>query len=399
MTVPEPQVGPSAAEIHRMIREEVAPHFPSWAQCGSLEELQRDPAYRRLQPALRTILETPEGGSFSAGPAPARERYRIVAWNLERGTQLDGQLEAFRTHPYLRECDVVLVTEADVGMARSANRNVAQDLARELGWHYAFVPCYVNLAKGSGIERELPGENDLGLQGNAVLSRYPIGRVCAIPLENGNDKMAVPEKRLGCETALAAEIRLPKGSLTVASVHLDARSTQRHRSEQMQAVLDRMPATGPVVLGGDWNTTTYDSSRAVFAILGFWLRVLMGVDHVIRNHYLHPYSRFERDLFERLEAQGYDYRKCNLLGERTIAYDVDDVKTRESLGEWVPDWCFAFIRWSLRHHGGRCPFKIDWFATRSVRTGNPVVLHEFREGRQPPLSDHDPIGVDVVAPA
>jgi hypothetical protein len=157
-----------------------------------------------------------------------------------------------------------------------------------------------------------------------------------------------------------------------------------------------MPVSGPVVLGGDWNTTTYDSSRAVFSILGFWLRVLMGVDHVIRNHYLHPYNRFERDLFELIESRGYDYRGCNLLGEHTISYDVDDLKTRESLGEWVPGWCFAFIRWALRHHGGQCPFKIDWFATRGVRTRNPVVLHEFREGRRPPLSDHDPIGVDVA---
>jgi hypothetical protein len=28
---------------------------------------------------------------------------------------------------------------------------------------------------------------------------------------------------------------------------------------------------------------------------------------------------------------------------------------------------------------------------------NPVVLHEFREGRKQPLSDHDAIGIDILA--
>jgi hypothetical protein len=71
----------------------------------------------------------------------------------------------------------------------------------------------------------------------------------------------------------------------------------------------------------------------------------------------------------------------------------------KNLNEWVPGWCFAFIRWALRNHGGRCPFKIDWFASRGVQCQNPVIVHEVREGREVPLSDHDAVGVDVVAPA
>jgi hypothetical protein len=62
-------------------------------------------------------------------------------------------------------------------MVRSGNRNVARDLACALGMQYAFVPCYLNLTKGSGIEQDLPGANDLGLHGNAVLSRYPMGNI------------------------------------------------------------------------------------------------------------------------------------------------------------------------------------------------------------------------------
>ena len=60
----------------------------------------------------------------------------------------------------------------------------------------------------------------------------------------------------------------------------------------------------PVVLGGDWNTTTYNASSAFNAILGFWLRVFMGVENTISNHYLHPDRHFEKELFKLVEARG-----------------------------------------------------------------------------------------------
>jgi len=385
--------------IYRLIKEQIAPHFPDFAECRSTAELLASPVYQSLEPAVRTVLETPEVGDFTASPAPARDRYRFLAWNLERGIELDGQLEAFRSHPYLRTSDVFLLTETDVGMARSGNRAVAQSLAQQLGLHYAFVPCYLNLTKGSGTEYDAPGENELGLHGNAILSRYPISRVRPIPLKNGTDKMACREKRLGRQMALAADIEFPNWRATVAAVHLDANSSQRHRYEQMHQVIDALDTGRPAVLGGDWNTTTYNSSRAFPAIMGFWLRVFIGVDHVIRHHYLHPYHHFEKELFQMLEARGFDYRACNRLGERTIDYDASDPKTRQNLGEWVPAWCFAFIRWSLRHHGGKCPLKLDWFATRGVRAADPMVIHELREGGSTPLSDHDAIGVDILMDA
>jgi endonuclease/exonuclease/phosphatase family metal-dependent hydrolase len=320
-----------------------------------------------------------------------------VAWNLERGIELDGQIEALRSHPYFREADVLLLTETDLGMARTRNRNVAREIARELGLHYAFIPCYLNLSKGAGLEYHSEGENELGLHGNAVLSRYPLRNIRPIRLKNGFDKMAGREKRLGSQAAVVAEVEFPNGRVAAVSSHLDANSSQRHRARQIRDILDGLKTDLPVVIGGDWNTTTYNSSRPVYAIAGFWLRVFMGVDNVINNHYLHPYSRFERDLFQSLEGHGFDYRACNRIGERTGGYDAACAKTRQSLGEWVPNWCFAFMRWALRNHGGRCPIKIDWFATRGVRARDPVVLHEFREC-DGPLSDHDPIGVDIKLP-
>jgi endonuclease/exonuclease/phosphatase family metal-dependent hydrolase len=381
---------------HDLIRAELKPHFDVLARCRSTGELLAHPLYRDLEPKLRTVFGTPDVGSYARVEAGAKKRYRVVAWNLERGIELEGQLEAFREHPYLREADLLLLTETDVGMARSGNRDVARVLARELEMHFAFAPCYINLAKGSGREYHALGENDVGLHGNAILSRYPLGSPRSIPLENGKDKMAGREKRLGNQAALAVEVRFPGFPVTAVAVHLDAQSRQSHRRDQIRDVLRALEGGGPAVIGGDWNTTTHNSFRAIHAILGYWLRVFLGIDRSI-EHYLHPYRWFERELFEGLTAHGFDYREANVEGERTMSYDVTCGKTRDNLGEWIPGWCFAFIRWALRNHEGRCPLKVDWFATRDLRVGSPVVIHDLREGRAIPLSDHDAIGVEILA--
>ena len=331
-----------SSDIQDLIREQIAPHYGRLAGIRSTPDLLRDPLYQSIEPHVRAVLEFVETGSFSRHAPPEKERYRVLAWNIERGTQLPGQLEEFRSHPYLSTADVLLLTEVDVGMARSGNLHVVREIAQELEMHYVFVPCYLSLVKGSGLERNVEGSNAVGLHGNAILSRYPLSRPRLLRLRNGIDKMAGREKRLGSQAVAIADVQFPDRLVTAACVHLDAQSTQRHRRDQMRDILNFVEQDDPVLLGGDWNSTTYNSSRAFHAIMGFWLRVMMGVDSVITNHYLHPYNRFERELFDLLEARGFDYKNCNLPGEYTISYSVDDPRARQSLGDWVPWWCFAF---------------------------------------------------------
>ena len=387
---------PDVEKIYRIIRDQLKPHFAALEKYGSTSELKSSSQFQAIESLTQAVLEFSDVGGGVSESAPMKEKYRFVGWNLERGIQFDGQLAVLREHPYLSKADVLLLTETDVGMARSGNRAVAQELALALGMYYAFVPCYLNLSKGAGIERESGGLNELGLHGNAVLSRYPIRNVRHVCLRNGKDKMTGREKRLGRQTAIVADIDFPNFTVVTVSVHLDAQSSQRHRRDQMQDVLDYLD-NGPTIIGGDWNTTTYNSSRALNAIFGFWLRVFMGVDNVIKNHYLQPYQYFEKELFELIETRGFNYSECNRLGERTTSYDVEDVKTNKNLREWVPAWCFAFIRWALRNHNGKCPLKIDWFASRGLRCEDPKIIRDVREGRVVPLSDHDAIGVDVIA--
>src|SRR5262249_4852811 len=68
-------------KIYRLLNEEIAPRFTEFARCRSTAQLMASPVYRALETAMRTVLETPEGGDFTAGPAPPRDRYRFLAWN------------------------------------------------------------------------------------------------------------------------------------------------------------------------------------------------------------------------------------------------------------------------------------------------------------------------------
>ena len=107
--------------------------------------------------------------------------------------------------PPFSEADVFLLSEVDVGLGRSGNRNVARELAEALGMSYAFGVSYLALTDDFG-ENAAGLENTLALSGAAILSRHPIGRVENIDLPEIRDKFHSSEKRLGKKRALLAEI-------------------------------------------------------------------------------------------------------------------------------------------------------------------------------------------------
>ena len=185
------------------------------------------------------------------------------------------------------------------------------------------------------------------------------------------------------------------------SLHLDALSSLRHRKRQMQIVLDHLDSMRPrlpILIGGDWNTSTYNSQRAFTSILGYFRRVMMGVRNVSENHYPYPERWFERGLFRELESRGYDYRELNEPGGCTLHYDVADLAANKNMGEWLPQWCFKFIRWALMTRDGRCSFKLDWFAGKGISADSnnrPQVICNLHDSDKP-LSDHDPIVLDFA---
>jgi endonuclease/exonuclease/phosphatase family metal-dependent hydrolase len=400
------------AEVEEeLITHALRPYFETLAQCDSTQELQEHKLYLELKPQIEKLLQSSEYRLSPPNGLPAKPFYRAVAWNVERGICFESILETLQNHETINKADLLLLTETDLGMARSKNINIARELALALGMNYYFVPAYINLCKGSGIESDFDGVNDLSLHGNAILSRYPMRDLQPIPLRNAKDKMKGKEKRIGNQQALAATIEFPQGPVRAVSIHLDALSSQQQRQRQMASILDQLQMRPgmPVLLGGDWNTSTYNSRSSFYAICGFWYRVFMGVGNVIQNHYPYPERYFESRLFELLKQRGFEYENCNEIGKGTHHYNVADFKRYKNLSDWVPQWCFAFIEWALRSNGGRCSLKLDWFASRDLRVISKEDRLEFNEVCSLPpsvipglnekgkeLSDHDPILVDFA---
>ena len=387
------------------LEHSLRPHFRELARFNSTKALEGSALYARLRPEVERVLDGVELGGSARGAgaaAPGPGAVRATAWNVERGTHLDEIRRVLGEHEVLGRSDVLLLTELDYGMARSGNRHVAREVAEGLGMAYAFAPCYLNLTKGNGAEADAEGENGLALHGNAVLSRWPVGEARSVALPNGKDKMRGAEKRLGSQRAVVCRIEHPAGAFRAVSLHLDAHSSQRHRQRQMEVVLDFVESLTPrlpVLVGGDWNTSTYNSSRAVYSIAGFARRVMMGVGNVIENHYLRPENWFERGLFRALERRGYRFRELNEPGRGTLHYDVKDLAANTNMADWVPRWCFWWIDWALRDHGGRCSLKLDWFAGRGVEpdpSSPPRVVESLRGPSGEVLSDHDPIVLDFL---
>lgn len=363
------------------------PHFEELLKIPDSKALKKSPLFRQIYPQIQSILQGYETGLF-ASESPPKPFYRAVLWNIERGIEFEGILHTLQNHPVLKEADIILMPETDLGMARSANRNVARELAEALKMNYFFVPTYINLCKGNGTELHFEGENTKAIHGNAILSHYPLKDFHRIPLHNNKDKMKGKEKRLGHQQGLACTITFPQGEVRVICAHLDAHSSKRHRRDQMRTLMDyqsRLPKL-PTLFGGDLNTTTYNSSKAFWAIFGFWVRVSMGVRYVIANHYPYPDRLFERGLFKTFEKHGFDYKNWNESGICTLHYSVEDLKKIKNLKDIIPNWCFKFIDWALSKNNGRCSFKIDWFAAKNLRLASPAAP----ESQAPPLAPLPP---------
>jgi len=392
-------------------------YFPELLKFESIEETEKSEVYQRIKPTVEQILDAVlqenfadlgfENADFGFDSLPENPKSQIpnpkfisaLAWNIERGNRFAGIVDALQNHADLKDKDLLLLTELDYGMARSGNCFVAQELAKELKMNYAFAPVYIALQKGSGVEANAVGENTKSLHGLAMFSKFPMENVHAVALPNGKDKMFGKEKRLGYLRALVADIEHESGTFRAVTVHLDAHSSRRHRHLQMKIVLDHLATLPelPTIIGGDWNTTTYNAQTANRAILGYFRRVLMGVKNVVKNHYPHPDRYFEKGLFREVETHGFDYKNLNEIGAGTLHYDMKNAAYNTNLGDWVPRWCFPFIFWAARRVGGRVSARLDWFAGKGIEAvGKPKTIGNLKDAKNIPLSDHDAITLDFA---
>lgn len=176
-------------------------------------------------------------------------RLVIAAWNVGRGTFVGDIARSLQRV----NASVCLLSECDIGMARSGNRDTVKDIAERLGMGHAFAVEFQEHGLGNLAEqREFAGQENIdALHGNAILSDLPFERVLRIPLSDGEPWEDSEQPRTGGRVALAAEI----GRTWFVSVHLENRTGPAKRARQANRLftgLKKLKAKR-IVIGGDLN--------------------------------------------------------------------------------------------------------------------------------------------------
>lgn len=304
----------------------------------------------------RLVIDLPAFNAVEIrGPAPVIRPdgpLRIAAWNAERLKYHTASADLVAgVGP-----DILLLSETDLGMARSGNRHTTRDLAGALGMGYAYGVEFLEL--GLGDARECAwhaGEtNAIGFHGNALLSRLPFSDVALIRLDDGAIWWLGAEgdqSRLGWRMAIAATIETGQGPLWAVVVHLESKTDAADRALQVArllAAIDRLAGDLPVVIGGDLNTNA-----------------LMG--HTPANWLAGPQKH--EPLFALMSEAGFAWQEAN-TPDATLRMRPD--------GTPLPPYC-----------------RIDWLFSRGLAAANPRTVPALDKAGSA-ISDHDLIVADFV---
>jgi endonuclease/exonuclease/phosphatase family metal-dependent hydrolase len=379
------------------LQHELQAHYAALRAIRRRKALVRSALWAEIGGEVTRVLAGVERGDRApaAVPAPRERALRAAAWNIQRGARLDDLRRAVLAPPFA-ETDLLLLSEVDLGLARSGNRNVARELAEALGMSYAFGASYLALTDDFGDDAA-GRENTLALAGAAILSRYPIRRVENIDLPEVRDKFHSSEKRLGKKRALLAEIALPDGPLAVAACHLDSNASPSQRAQQLGGVLDSVARSGigRALVGGDFNTSSYDLSSTLALARDLLHKLLVTGLRATIDQYMTPETRYERPVFELLRSRDFVVEGFNDRATGSYFYDLTDPYILDRSQKLVGRALTRLLVRLLRPWNGCVPARLDWFAGRNVK---PVAAAVERprgaDGR--PLSDHSAVFVDVA---
>lgn len=370
----------------------------------TLRELHRSEAFLRHRDYLAELFQTPRIIPCPKAQPRVRDFLRIAQWNIEKGKQFDAILKTLLEHPLLNTADLISINEADAGMNRSANRFVARGLGEALQMHVVFAPVYLELTKGFGSELKLPGENTAALQGNAILSRYPVHNPRVIELPVCFDHFGFSEKRIGHRSALAIDVKINGRRLSFATTHLEVRNDPACRARQVRAILADLEQSDSdaAVLAGDFNTNA-TARGGVLRTLRATGRLALGNTTKQRQRFASPQpheSLFDVLAAHRFSAEGFNdtATTCHL-----ILHGLEDASP-------MPRWLTKALIARMRRFNHQLDMRLDWIFGRNVRPLTEAELTDSLAGiksRAPQtitgletesgaqVSDHDPIVADI----
>ena len=327
-------------------------------EAGAHDEIARD---------LACLHEVEDLGVV--GPAVLGPWVRVAAWNAERCRHLDASLALL----HRIDADVLLLSELDAGMARSANHDVPRRVAEGLGLGGAFAVEFVELGLGDGPDREFArtfglSSNERGLHGNAVLARGGLraGATASFRLDEGGAWFTHErgQPRVGGRVAVGGLIDVGGVDVAVVSFHLESSSTADERARQFDGLLTQVDARlgrdTPCVVGGDANT------------FGATITDLLERDRARAMRTAEP-TRFSwpvahEPLFEVAASHGFRWVDANVAAP-TTNHDAGG-------------------------HPDHVPLHLDWLFVRGLEARRPTIVHAV-DGEGRPLSDHEVVCVSV----
>ncbi|HKS38996.1 MAG TPA: endonuclease/exonuclease/phosphatase family protein [Blastocatellia bacterium] len=376
---------------------------------ATFDELRRSDFFRAHKAELGRLFDEPKIYKSPNTQPRLRSFLRVVAWNIERGTRLDGIIEVLNNHPVLRFADLLLLNELDDGMLRSGNYNVALELSRALSAHAVYGVEYLEMTKGTGKELSLTGENTSALHGNAILTRHNFSNPQVVRLPRCENNFESAEKRLGGRMGILLDLEICDAIFTTATVHLDVVNTPRCRARQMRAMLCAIDArvkdqqnNRSVILGGDFNTHTFARGNRWRAMKNTAL-ILGSNRNKLARRLVYPEKK-EQAITE-LARFGYETAALNdrRATARSMVSNLDDSRGLPS----------PIRKWANRRIGPgglSLELRLDWLAARGMKAlrANEMIDAETgvtsvdaqtfnnlaHNGRA--LSDHDPIVVDLA---
>lgn len=388
----------------------------------------------------------------------------------------DKNLNALREQlRVLQQADIVILNEIDNGMDREHYHNVPDELAAALHMNHVFAVeflelnrIYLGMKKMDAVDESHAGQENsfgldrdryLGLEGTALLSRYPIQSARIIRLPEAYDwyhdeihVLSDPEKvrrwtaerlfherlrrqvRRGGRLALVVKLNVPGvpgGTLTVVCPHLEDYCGPKGRRRQMDYLLSQIRGLkGPVVIGGDLNTLghngrplTIDGFLHHYVLnYQFWVREafyfflpIPGTGEILRAaNYMKNLndptalsvpiimSNPERRLFDNVRSfQFEDGGKLDFSGHARLSYKHGRTLADSAQRRWkgfTPTFAFG------KTFGGLLgAFKLDWMFVKnnkdqpagSLTPAFGRTLTLVNKAVVPRISPHSPTALEV----
>jgi endonuclease/exonuclease/phosphatase family metal-dependent hydrolase len=275
----------------------------------------------------------------------SRSALKVAVLNARGGADLDA-IAARLARPPLADAGTLLLCEASWRMPRHRLVEFAPALASALKMSFAFLPSF-------GRDR---GGGEFHAIGNAILCAQPLADFRAVALPQPPFRFQ-RWHMIGVHQGLLASIDVDGRRVTMGVVHLERLWDPEGRGLQMERFLSEIGDDAPVVIGGDFNTTTMDMDRR-------WGLLRAAAAIALRpQRFREP--RQHEPLFDRIRDHGFSIEGANVAGAPT--FTVSGLVP----ALWRP--------------------KLDWIAARGIQPveGSAAVVPARTSilGRR--ISDHD----------